>query len=116
MSVVLPQPLAPAMSRISPGWASKEMWLIAAPCRSRYRKETSSSTRGRSVISLDTSFSVPLLEQGLEGIAHLGTKLLGGAAVHDGNYEVAGTAEQRYQLAHRPFAERVHQAGYLSAI
>ena len=50
MRVVLPQPLAPAISKISPGLAEKEIFRMAGFSRSRYRKERFSITSGVSSV------------------------------------------------------------------
>src|SRR5512140_3109490 len=132
--VVLPQPLAPAINKISPGPAEKETSRMAGVARSRYRKLSFSITSGVSVVMdaysltpqfacrsilhllpLEASRSNDLNRYYFHHITNLCPGELCRAAVDDGQLQLVLAVQQGHQFPRGSLAIGSHQASHLVA-
>ena len=112
MSVVLPQPLEPAINMTCPGWMEKLICAIAGSDRRLYWKVRFSTMRGR--VSVINNLSNNLSRYYLHLIANLGADDLGGAAIDDCKLDEVFTIHQGHQLTGLFMAVRSHQAVYFT--
>src|SRR3990170_239936 len=106
--VVLPQPLEPAISNISPGLSSNEIFSIARSGRVRYWKERFSMTRGESGITSPKNNNDLYCHRDL--IANLYAESCRGVTVDNRDSQNAGAPKQGDQFSYRPFTESVDHA------
>ena len=91
MSVVLPQPLEPAISKTSPGLTEKLTCLMAGSLRELYLKLRSLTTRG--------GVTASIMDDNLDGVTDLSSCERCGTAIDDGQFDIFLTVNQGNQIA-----------------